>query len=101
LNLLKDKEIILKTFLTSSRSFKNEFSHNIIDLVAKELILNLTMPKFIWISEITNKTLIKTNLIEGMIILDATEPKRRSLIAGLLGNSYITLNLSEFTFAAL
>ena len=70
-------KIFLRTYLTSNRSYKNwliysDFSPP--DL--KEYVLNLPMPKFIWITEITTKELMKGNdpKAEGIIILDATEP---------------------------
>ena len=68
-------EILLRTYLCSSRTFKdcliknNSFSDNL-----KELILELPMPKFIWITEISDKTLMKSKKANGIIILDATEP---------------------------
>ena len=96
-NFLKGKETLFKTFLTSSRSFKNEISLNeTLDDNIKELILSLSMPKFIWITELSDRKLILDNLCLGMLIVDATEPKIMGLIAGLIENHYITNNLSTF-----
>ena len=32
------------------------------------------MPKFIWVTELSDKTLMKQGLANGLIIIDATEP---------------------------
>lgn len=94
---LNGKETIFKTFLTSSRSFKNEIAINdTVNDSVKELILSLSMPKFIWITELSDKKLILNNLCSGMLIIDATEPNKIGLIAGLVENHYISNNLSSF-----
>jgi len=94
---LKNKETIYKTFLTSSRSFKQEIALNdTLENSIKELILSLSMPKFVWITELSNRELILDNLCLGMLIIDATEPKKIGLIAGLIENHYISSNLSNF-----
>ncbi len=95
--LLNNKETIFKTFLTSSRSFKNEIAlNNTLDDTIKELILSLSMPKFIWLTELSDKNIIINNLCSGLLIIDATEPKIVGLIAGLIENHYISNNLSSF-----
>jgi hypothetical protein len=71
----------LKIFIASSRSCKDymvkneEFEYNI-----KEIILELAMPKFIWVCEISNKELIKKEQANGLIIIDATEANKNDLI---------------------
>ena len=39
----------------------------------KGLLLEASMPKFIWVAEISTKDLIKQKKANGMVILDATE----------------------------
>lgn len=96
LNVLKDTEVILKVFLASSRSYKNALTANdTLAIFPRELLLRLPMPKFIWVAELSTKELIKKNYINGVFILDATETTRQGLIAGLVGNYYITENLNE------
>jgi hypothetical protein len=96
LNLISDTEIILKVYLTSSRSYKNELATDpLLEDIPKELILSLPMPKFIWVAELSTKELTKKNLIDGILILDATEPKRQGLIAGLLGKYYLSVSFTE------
>ena len=96
LNLLSDQEIILKVYLASSRSYKDYISLNeTIGKLAKELILRLPMPKFIWVAELSNRKFLKKNLINGLLLIDATETKHHGLIAGFIGNYYFTDNLNE------
>lgn len=98
LNLITNKDILIKSFLASSRSFKNEIALNSsLDSDAKELLLSISMPKFIWVMEITDKKLVMNNLATGMVVLDATEPKRFGIIAALIENYYIANDLTTFT----
>jgi hypothetical protein len=85
--------IILRTLLSSSRSFKDELLANP-DLTdeLKEKVIGTPMPKFIWISEITNKELLTKEKCFGTVILDATEPNINRL------KPLITSYLSGFVF---
>lgn len=95
--LIKNKDILVKTFLASSRSFKNSIALNDkLNSDAKELLLATTMSKFIWVMEISDKNLILNNLISGMVIMDATEPKRLGIIAALIENNYIANIMDTF-----
>lgn len=97
LNLIANKDILIKTFLASSRSFKNSIALNpSLDIDAKELLLATVMPKFVWVMEISDKNLIIRNQVSGMVIMDATEPKRPGIIAALIENTYIANDLTTF-----
>ena len=84
-------EIVLRFFLTSSRSFKDEIVKDIsLNAQVKELIIEKTMPKFIWVAEISDKTLFKQKKCNGLIVLDATEfNPRNSLIFGIQPDKFI------------
>jgi hypothetical protein len=72
--LTDNSQILLRFFLASSRSFKNEVAMNAtIQEDLKGLLLEASMPKFIWVAEISTKDLIKQKKANGMVILDATE----------------------------
>ncbi|RZL53709.1 MAG: hypothetical protein EOO93_20705, partial [Pedobacter sp.] len=72
--LNNDSEVLLRTYLASSRSFKDVLATNSsFSSDLKDIILELAMPKFIWITEISNKELMKSKKANGVIILDATE----------------------------
>lgn len=87
LNLLKDSNLgfdfepgfILRTFLSSSRSFKHHISNlALMDKLLKYNIQVTKMPKFIWIAEIYSKEGFQrtTSKAIGLIIIDATEANR-------------------------
>lgn len=91
--LLPYSQILLRLFLTSTRSFKDKITTNpeIQDHV-RILILSAVMPKFIWIAELSTKELIKTRMANGLIILDATEPniyQNKPLLFAAYQNSII------------
>jgi hypothetical protein len=102
INFNNNDPIVLKTFLASSRSFKHSIAMNaLLDNTAKELLLGTAMPKFIWVAEITNKELLAKDLCTGIIVLDATEPRKTGVIACMIENSYITLNVASISQAVL
>ena len=74
LPISKGSEVIVRTFLVSSESYKNELMcGNGIDGDLKYYIVEKQMPKFIWVGELSTKVLIKEKKANGVIILDATE----------------------------
>ena len=96
MGIIKNKNIVIKTFLTSSRSYKNEIAlNNTLQDDAKELLISTPMPKFIWITEISTKKLMKEDKSEGLLILDATEPKKAGLIAAMIENYYLAIDLNN------
>lgn len=89
-----DDNAIIQLFCMSSRSFKSEINERIgLDEDVTNLILSLTMPKFVWVCTLTNSELLKQNKANGLILIDATEPNNvdsRMLI--LSPNGIITYN---------
>lgn len=78
---LQDKsEVLIKFFLTSSRSFKDALALNdSFQEDIRDMILETAMPKFIWVTEISNKKLIQEGKADGIILIDATEANKHSL----------------------
>lgn len=102
MGIVTNREILIKTFLASSRSFKNEIALNdSLQTDAKELLLSISMPKFIWVTEIGDKAQMKAGNVSGMMILDATEPKRAGIIAALIENNYIANDLNNLKMISL
>ena len=64
---------ILRFFITSSNSFKKEISNRGICSKLRKIMLTLDMPKFIWCAEISSIDNYKNRLIDGLIIIDATD----------------------------
>jgi hypothetical protein len=76
--LTDNSEVLIKFFLASSRSFKDCLALNdSFDIDIKELVLETPMPKFIWVTELGTKDLLKSKRANGLIILDATEADTR------------------------
>ena len=77
---LKNKEIFFRFFLASSRSYKNYVALSPdFDNDSKDLILETSMSKFIWIAELSTKELVMKEKATGLIILDATEANTNNL----------------------
>lgn len=92
--LSNNSEIIIRIFLTSSRTYKDWLATNgTFDETVKDLIIETSMPKFIWVAEISTKELIKQKSANGLIILDATEANimyNKPLIVAAYEGNYIT-----------
>ena len=73
------REISLRTFLASSRSYKDYVCRNNMPKEMKGMILNLYLPKFIWVVELSTRDGLKNNYAEGLLIFDSTEPKLANL----------------------
>lgn len=74
--LMDNTKLLIRFFLTSSRSFKENISLNkSLNPDLKDIILEYVMPQYVWIAELTDKKLIrqKNPKANGIIILDATE----------------------------
>lgn len=70
-----DSEILIRTYLASSRSYKHyvAMSSSMTEAI-KEIILDLVLPKFIWVTEVSDLNLIQEKKAVGFILIDATEP---------------------------
>ncbi len=66
------QDLVVRIFLTSSKSYKCFRHSNPIPNQIHQLYLQLPMPKFIWICELSTRTLYPTFKILGEIIWDAT-----------------------------
>ena len=72
--IANNTELLQRTYLASSRSFKDKLAINkSFTQDVRDIILETSMPKFIWVSELSNKTLMAGQKANGLIILDATE----------------------------
>jgi hypothetical protein len=74
-NALNDagNEVVLRFFLTSSRSYKDSVARNPrMDRRLKDLIVLTAMPKFIWVAELSNRELYLQQEAYGVMIVDAT-----------------------------
>lgn len=90
------KSVLIRFYLASSRSYKDELALNqTFDHEVKNRILETPMAKFIWVTELTNKQLIKNKMADGLILLDATEANinyRKPLIVAAYEGKYRTIS---------
>lgn len=76
---------VIRTFLASSRSFRNHIAiSKVMPNDTKKVLLNMNLPRFVWISEISNLKDFQSGITNGLIILDATEPTQTIVIPLLL-----------------
>lgn len=72
------RELYIRTFLCSTRSYRKYVMLSDMDLNLKNIINSKNMPKFIWVTEITDVYRIKNKKASGLILLDATEANEYS-----------------------
>jgi len=86
------QKVYLRFYLSSSRSFKYKLAFNNMESKLKNFILEMPMPKFVWIAELSSQDSYKKGKINGLIILDATEPNtsdNKPLIVAAYQNNLI------------
>lgn len=67
------KQVVVRIYLTSARSFKREaLENNTMDTFLKSLILKLHAPKFIWCVEISTKDEYNNGKLSALMIIDST-----------------------------
>ncbi|MCP4130172.1 MAG: hypothetical protein GY754_04240, partial [bacterium] len=90
---MESDSVVIRFFLTSSRSFKTCINLNTsFDTVCRELILSSTMPKFIWVAELSSKNLYKQKKAFGYIIIDSTGTESmESIIFIVFSNQFMTI----------
>lgn len=95
-DLLSINDCCVRTFLTTSRSYRRYVVNNdTLSIENKQALLRLDMPKFVWISEYFDAGSASKRMAQGVFILDATCNTRSGLIYNNLimainnGNSVI------------
>lgn len=96
LQVYKNRDIAIRTFLTSSRSYKDYLLKlTDIDVSVKNILLSLSMPKFIWVTEVFDDSEFLNRNCEGLIILDATEPKEFHIIGSIFEDNFLKKDNSK------
>ncbi|MBP7517002.1 MAG: hypothetical protein KA768_04155 [Desulfobulbus sp.] len=75
-NLLKYENIVTRTYLTSSKSFKKTIREKTIPFGIADVYCEMAMPKFIWVCELSTPELYKEGDVAGEILFDATANPR-------------------------
>lgn len=80
---------VVRVFLTSGRSFKNFIAdHPDLPPLFKQEVVNIIMPKFVYIAELAMLEDVQNRQARGIIILDATEPYQANFMGTFLKNKY-------------
>lgn len=67
-----NKEVYIRTFLCSARSYRKYVMMSDMSGNLKSLIMNKSFPKFVWVTEVSTNN-IQEGMANGLILLDATE----------------------------
>jgi len=95
--LLKYKDIITRTFLTSSKSFKKRRRGDSLPFGMSDVYCEMALPKFIWVCEISTPRLFKEGRVVGEIIFDATaNPHDRMAFLSIHYPDFFLLNNRDF-----
>lgn len=96
-NLLKYEDVITRTFLTSSKSFKKMRRGDSLPFGIGSVYCEMAMPKFIWVCEISTSGLFKDGKIVGEILFDATaNPHDRRAFLSIHYPDFLLLNNRDF-----
>ncbi len=96
-SLLRYEDIVTRTFLTSSKSFKRMRRANSVPFGIANVYCEMPMPKFIWVCEISTPELFKDGEIAGEILFDATaNPHDRMPFLSIHYPDFLLLNDRDF-----
>lgn len=66
-------ELYVRTLLTTSRSYRDYIvRNNVIPSTTKEMLLGLNLPKFVWVTEISDKVNFLSEKVNEVLLIDAT-----------------------------
>lgn len=76
---------VVRTFLASSRSFRNHIANSkTMDSISKNIMLNVELPRFVWVTELASKADFENEIVTGLVLLDATDLAEDYRTAALL-----------------
>lgn len=68
-----NSEVCVRTLLTTSRSYREYIVRQPnLPIDTKEMLLSVNLPKFVWVSEVSNKTDFLSNKVNEVVLIDAT-----------------------------
>lgn len=95
--LVRYEDIVTRTFLTSSKSFKKMRRGESVPCGISNVYCELALPKFIWVCEISTPALFRDGKIVGEIIFDATaNPHDRMAFLAIHYPDFLLLNDRDF-----
>lgn len=94
-----DPVLISRFLLTSTRSFKRTVCGNTnFDLSIKKLIESLSLPKFLWLIELSTVSKYLENKVLGFIIIDATGTNHIDSVVSVVWRNKIWIRTSDGFF---
>lgn len=66
------RQITMRTYLCSTRSYRDYVWHSNMSADMKKIISDIFMPKFVWVIELSDIDGLKRGQVEDLILLDAT-----------------------------
>lgn len=72
-NFADKRELYIRTFLCSARVYRDYAMLSDMGTDLKNIILNKSLPRYVWVTEVSDDMSIGQNRAKGLILLDATE----------------------------
>lgn len=88
--------LVVRTFLSSCRSFKNYISDSSIPHSIKRRIVGIDMPKFVYLAEFSLPEEVIQGKASGIMILDATEPQSLNILGFFINNMFLNTFTGDF-----
>lgn len=86
-----NSELYARTLLTTSRSYRDYIVRNTgMQTTVKEMLLSINLPKFVWVTEISNKSDFLTEKVNEVLLIDATADSDAGLDAVIEHLGFIT-----------
>lgn len=95
-------ESVIRTYLASCRSLRHHITTSkLLSNENKQLLINIGLPRFVWVTEFGTKDEFENERFSGLILLDATEPNivnAQALILLISNTRNIAYNPTKVTF---
>lgn len=95
-------ESVIRTYLASCRSLRHHITTSkLLSNENKQLLINIGLPRFVWVTEFGTKDEFENERFSGLILLDATEPNivnSQALILLISNTRNIAYNPTKVTF---
>lgn len=85
-------EVTMRVFLCSTRSYRDYVNRSSMSDDMKRMMENLSLPRFVWVAELSDRDNLKKGIVKGVILLDATECRteyHKALIVSFCGGEVL------------
>ena len=89
-------EVYVRTLLTTSRSYREYIVRNVgLPVDVKEMLLSIDLPKFVWVTEISDKSDFLSEKVKEVLLIDATANSDDGLEA-IIGHINFSNSIQSF-----